>query len=471
MGNRVVVCDLDHSLLKTDLLHESIGFHLRRSAVSAITRVYEGRLSRQKFKSVFARGYVPDFASLPYNQQVLNYLESCQSNGDRLVLASASDHRLVTGVAEHLGIFDEWYGSKDGVNLKGDEKRDLITQRYSDSQLCYIGDSTADLSIWGSVDEIVLVHPSKRLQSKAELLSKHISVIRRQTSKMLNVIKLMRPHQWLKNVLVFVPVLAAHANDITQIGSAILAFLSLSLVASGGYCINDLLDVESDRAHPRKKYRPIASGDVSMALAGAIAGLLITCGITLSVFLNNSVTALIVLYSALSICYSAYIKKFLIIDISVLACLYTLRIVTGGVATEIELSVWLIGFSIFFFFSLASLKRLAEVVGKSDGHNTSIPGRAYRAEDTNVVVSATLSAAYASVTILLLYLNSDAVVMLYSSPQYLWGIVLILIYWMTRLVILTARGRMTDDPIVFAVTDRVSLGLGVLVFTLAFLAI
>lgn len=277
-------------------------------------------------------------------------------------------------------------------------------------------------------------------------------------------LRALRPHQWLKNALVFVPLLAAHRFDTATLVAALAAFAAFSLVASSVYVLNDLVDVEADRAHPRKKNRPFASGAIPVGQGPALALAPLIAGGALALWLGWEFAAVLGGYYLTTLAYSFNLKRRLVIDICVLAGLYTFRIIAGGIATGIPLSVWLLAFSVFFFLSLAAVKRQAELVDGIARGKLQASGRGYMADDLPIVSMMAIAAAYVSVLVFALYLNSPAVAQLYATPALLWGICLVLLYWLSRMVMVTHRGRMHDDPIVYAVKDRVSLTcLGVIV--------
>jgi 4-hydroxybenzoate polyprenyltransferase len=280
-------------------------------------------------------------------------------------------------------------------------------------------------------------------------------------------LRALRPHQWLKNALVFLPMLAAHQFTNEKFGQSFLAFIAFSLVASSVYLLNDLVDLSADRRHPRKRNRPFASGAVPIAHGTWLVPLVLLSGLAVALPLGVTFVIVILSYYAATMAYSFYFKRHLIIDICVLAGLYTLRIVAGGVATSITLSVWLLAFSIFLFFAIAAVKRQAELVeGITSGEVTSA-GRGYRVDDLPLVANMAIASGYLSVLVLALYVNSPSVQKLYSQPYALWGICLVLLYWISRMIMVTHRGGMHDDPIVYALNDRISLLCLVLVVSFA----
>ncbi|KAA9005084.1 UbiA family prenyltransferase [Histidinibacterium aquaticum] len=269
-------------------------------------------------------------------------------------------------------------------------------------------------------------------------------------------LQVVRPHQWLKNVLVFLPLLAGHHFDLATFSESLLATVAFCLVASSAYVLNDLLDIEADRAHPRKRFRPFASGAIPTSHGRVLGGGLLLSGAAVAALLGGLFLLTLMAYFIVSAAYSLRLKRKVVVDICVLAGLYTFRIIGGGVASDIALSVWLLAFSIFFFFSLAAVKRQAELVDMLKRDELQAKGRGYRIEDLPIVCSAGLASGYVSVLVMALYLNSPAVLQLYGYPPALWGICCILLYWLTRMVFIAHRGAMHDDPVVFAAKDRAS---------------
>jgi 4-hydroxybenzoate polyprenyltransferase len=263
----------------------------------------------------------------------------------------------------------------------------------------------------------------------------------------------LRPHQWLKNLLVFLPLLAAHQFDVKSISLAIKAFISFSLIASAVYVVNDLVDLEADRAHPRKKNRPFASGRLRRYHGIWLAGVLIVAGILLAISIGLDFVMVMMGYLFLTTTYSLYLKRYIVIDIFVLASLYVCRIFAGGLATQTPLSVWLLAFALFFFLALAAVKRQTELVDSAQRGKVSAAGRGYHVDDLPIIAMIAIAASYVSVLVLALYVSSPAVLDRYASPEALWGVCGVLLFWLTRTVVLAHRGGMDDDPIVYAVKD------------------
>ncbi len=462
----ILVVDLDDTLIQTDMLLETFWASLS-AKWGNFFKVPQALLAgRANLKARLRKLGPVDVASLPYNEAVLERIRAWKETGGLVALVSASDQEIVADVAAHVGLFDESHGSKDGVNLKGPRKLEFLQERFPDG-FAYMGDSEADLAVWRHATLALSVGASAALRAKIAHLGVPTEHVTDPGSKIKPVLKALRPHQWLKNALIFLPMLLAHQLELHTFGAAVLAFAAFSVVASSVYVLNDLLDLASDRAHPRKRRRPFASGGLPLIWGTLMAPGLLLLGVVLSALVGWSFLGVMVVYYVVTTLYSFSLKRKLVVDICALAGLYTIRIVAGGVATGTVLSVWLLAFSIFFFFSLAAIKRQAELVSGLASGNEKAHGRGYLTTDLPFVSQMAVSAGYVSVLVMALYVNSEAVQTLYSSPLPLWGICLVLLYWLSRMVMITHRGWMHDDPVVFAATDRISLFCAVLIGGLA----
>ena len=470
VGTPVLVVDLDGTLIHSDMLYETFwaALHERWTRVFKVAFALAG--GRAAVKRNLADMVTVDPATLPYNDAVLEKLRSWRAAGGPTALVSASDNQIVQGIAQHLGLFDHAQGSEDGINLKGAHKAEYLKRTYPEG-FQYAGDSRADLAVWPEAVGAITVDLPSRMRADVTVREggtiEHLQT--RPSSMAGPLLKALRPHQWMKNLLLFLPILSAHHFELHTLGIGFLAFIVFSLTASSVYLTNDLLDLAADRAHPRKCKRPFAAGTLSLALGTALAPglLLLAFGLALAM-VSPSFLMVMVLYYLLTTLYSFSLKRRMIIDIFTLAILYTLRIVAGAAATGLELSVWILAFSMFFFLALAAVKRQAELVSTLDEGHKMARGRGYTAADLPFVSMMALGSGYVSVLVLALYLTSDAVMRLYSEPAALWGICVILLYWISRTCLLTHRGEMHDDPLIYAVKDHVSqfcavliLGLGV----------
>lgn len=407
-----------------------------------------------------------DVTMLPYNEEVVAYVQRWRDAGGRAVLVSAADQRIVDRVADHLALFDAAYGSDGRMNLKGARKAAFLAERYPDG-FAYVGDKDADYAIWQRAARAITVDVPRALRARVDALSVESEHLTTRGSHVGPLLRAIRPQQWLKNVLVLLPLLVAHEFDLMTLGEAALAFVAYSLVASSVYLLNDLLDLEADRAHPRKCKRPFASGALPLSWGTVLAPGLLLAGGLVSVLLGSGFLAVMAIYYLVTTAYSFVLKRRMVIDICALAGLYTLRIIAGGVATGISLSVWLLAFSMFFFFALAAMKRQAELVSSAAEGEEEAYGRGYVTADLPLVSNMAVASGYVSVLVMALYLNSPAVQILYSTTVPLWGICLVLLYWLSRMVMLAHRGQMHDDPVVFAAKDRVSIACSAIIVGLA----
>ncbi|MGH8545415.1 MAG: UbiA family prenyltransferase [Gammaproteobacteria bacterium] len=458
----VLCIDLDGSLLKTDLLYESFAALLRTNPLEVIRFPSWLLGGKARLKAELAKRMSFDPGRLPYNERVLEYLHREKARGRRLVLATASDRRFATLVAEHLGVFDEVVASDGSRNLKGKLKSDLLVDRFGEKGFDYVGDSIADRVIWERAAQCILVSRDKgalkRMGNKVviaeELFSPRAPAV---------FFRALRVHQWVKNLLVFVPLVMAHQlGDADRVLKALLAFLAFSLCASAVYLMNDLADLDADRLHPTKRHRPIASGDLGIPFAIGLAPVLLLMSGALALFTSAGFGVLLGLYFALTSAYSFALKKIAILDIVVLASLYTLRVLAGGRAVDVPVSPWLLGFSMFLFFSLACMKRYSELLSLRKKNEELAAGRGYRASDLDQVASFGAASGYMAVLVMALYVNSGEVTRLYTKPQALWVICPLLLFWISRTWLIAHRGEMHEDPIVFAIRDRTSYLVGFL---------
>ena len=450
-----LVVDLDGTLCRTDTLHEA----LIRSMVQSPANLFRlpGWLAegRAGLKARLADLGLLDTADLPLNDAVLEFVRAARADGQTTALVSAADHRQVTAVAEATGLFDEAYGTAEGRNLKGETKAAFLTEHFGAKNFDYMGDAKADLPVWAAAARAITVGAGAGLQRAAAAANPNISHIDPPEWAGHAMLRALRPHQWVKNLLLFLPILAAH--DLSALLSVILGFVAFCLTASAVYVVNDLVDLAADRAHPRKRNRPFAAGALT-----ADMGLLMALGLLFGALVfglatgNPGFLGILTLYLLATFTYSLWLKRKLIVDVLMLAGLYTIRIIAGGMAASVILSPWMLGFSMFLFLALAAVKRQAELTDLMATGRTNL-GRAYEVEDLPVLRGMAISAGQAAVLVLALYISSDTVQALYRTPVLLWLICPLLLYWMMRMVIKTHRGVMTDDPIVFAATDRISL--------------
>ncbi|MDA9566374.1 UbiA family prenyltransferase [Planktomarina temperata] len=467
---KILAVDLDGTLLRSDMLHESFWSAFSSNISTPFVSLFAMTKGKAFLKQYLANASNIDPGTLPYNEVVLNYIKEWKKRGGRVALVTASDQGLARKIAEHLDLFDEVHGSDGILNLKGEAKADFLKDRYGDGQFCYIGDSAADVSVWKHSNKAITVNASKSVQRRAELCSVDVENLQNNSISLMSYAKQLRPHQWIKNCLVALPLCAAQQFEGNAFIASLLVFICFNLIASSIYVLNDLLDLSADRLHIRKRNRPLASGDVPL-LHGAILCIgLLTTGFYVAASISFSVVTVMLIYFAITTAYSLRLKREIIIDIFVLACLYTTRIIAGAVAAKIEISVWLIAFSIFFFLSLAAVKRQAELVDSISNQQEKINGRGYRADDLPIVSMIAMAAGFVSILVMALYIQTPEVANLYNQPEFLWGVCVILLYWVTNTIMIAQRGQMHDDPIVYAAKNRQSQLCFTLILLLVLLA-
>jgi 4-hydroxybenzoate polyprenyltransferase/phosphoserine phosphatase len=453
--------DLDGTLIASDLLVEAMVVLLARQS-RALLRVPGWLLcGRARLKQGLAECVTPNVKLLPFRQNVLTFLTAQKQAGRRLVLATASNQRWAQAVADSLGLFDDILASDGSRNLKGAKKLEAIEaycREHGAQEFGYIGDATADLPIWRAASEVYAIEPSRSILGQLGETHRPFEVLEERRSKWKAVVRAIRPHQWIKNILIFVPLVAGHKlADFTSVLGALTAFVAFCLFASAVYVLNDVLDIEADRAHPEKCRRPFASGALPIIWSAPLIIVLLALGFGLSVaFLPWTFLALLALYLVVTTLYSLWLKRKVLVDVFVLAGLYTIRIVAGGDASGIEVSEWLLAFSMFMFTSLAFAKRYTELLRLESQPNTRIERRGYVASDVSLIESVGPASGYMSVLILALYLHSPEVKLLYSQPRVLWLICPVIMYWISRMWFQSKRRNLKNDPVVFAVTDRYS---------------
>jgi 4-hydroxybenzoate polyprenyltransferase len=460
-SSNVALCvDLDGTLVKTDLLWEGLFLLIKENPSALLCLPFWLWKGIAALKYEIAHRTLPDFDLLPYRSEVLALIHEAKAAGRHTVLVSAAHESLAAKVAQYLRCFDEVIATRGSVNLKGEHKRVALEQRFGRKQFDYVGDARADLPVWAAARRGFVVTNNRRLFRRAQAVTS-VTEIKAGTSGWRARARAMRLHQWSKNALVFVPIIMAHEIVNPRVfASGAIAFLAFSLVSSSVYLVNDLLDLQADRAHKIKRARSLAAGDVSGAEGFLLASLLLVLGLTLTLVAGVPVLGAMLLgYFAMSFAYSCFFKRIVIMDVLVLAGFYTLRIFAGSAATNIRISVWLLAFSMFFFFSLALVKRCSELIDDASGMPRS---RGYLPADLPQVASFGVASGFVSVLVLVLYVMNPEVTALYRHPSALLFICPLLLYWISRVWMLTTRGMMHDDPIIFALHDRLSYFVGLL---------
>jgi 4-hydroxybenzoate polyprenyltransferase len=449
--------DLDGTLIRTDLSIETALALLRRNPLYLFCFIVWLGNGRAHLKRQIAARARVDVVRLPYDERVLAWLRSAASTRRR-VLCTASDQTLADAVAAHLGGFDDVLGS-DGVrNLGGRGKRDALRERYGERGFDYAGNAAPDLYVWRHARHAIVVNAAPGLLRRVCRERDVERVFARRDGGWRIWLGALRLHQWLKNALVFVPLLAAHLMLSPDAAlRAIVAFIAFSLCASGAYVLNDLFDLDADRHHPRKCLRPFAAGTLPLGGGLMATPLLLIAAFATAYALSSRFLLVLFVYAVITLAYSLFLKRVAMLDVVTLAALYTLRIIGGAVAIPVEASFWLLAFSMFLFLSLAMVKRYTEVRRVAESGEEKIAGRGYHTADLALIQSLGTSSGYLSVLVLAFYINSTASTALYRHHQVLWVLTPVLLYWISRIWLVAQRGDMHDDPVVFALTDRVSL--------------
>lgn len=467
-----LIVDLDGSLLSSDLLLESGMAFTRQHPLRCWQPLLWLRDGKAHLKEKLAESVHLDVSTLPYEPDVLAFLQQEKIRGRILILATASHRLLADAIAQHLQLFDDVLATENGHNLSAENKRDALVERFGEQGFDYIGNSSDDLPVWRVARKALLVNPSAKLLQQAQQYSNvdHIFCGTGYSSKTREWLKAMRLHQWLKNLLIFIPLLAAHqVLHWPSLWHAMIAFLAFGLTASSVYLLNDLLDLADDRQHPSKCRRPFAAGTLPLinGLMAIPLLLLFSTGLTV-LFLPWKFMAVLLTYYALTLLYSFKLKRHSSIDVISLATLYTLRIIAGATALALPLTFWILSFSMFLFLSLALVKRYAELhdaFARNELGQTR--GREYFPNDMPIIAMMGIAAGYSSVLVLALYVHDLETSTLYTWAQSLWLTCPLLLLWITRIWLLTHRGQMHEDPVVFAARDSFS-GLIAILFLLAF---
>jgi 4-hydroxybenzoate polyprenyltransferase len=467
-----LVVDLDGTLIKTDLLLESVCSLLRQEPLALFALPIWLLKGRAHLKREIAQRVQLDPTLLPYRTQLLAYLRAEHDKGRSIILATASDGRFARQVADHLKLFDLVLASDGITNLAAERKRARLVAQFGEKGFDYVGNESRDLAVWSSASKAIVVSSNPRLKKAVVKVSHFESAFEEPGVTVVEYLGALRPQQWLKNILVFVPLFAAHLfTEPILLVRTIIAFVAFCCCASSGYLVNDLCDLPADRHHPSKRLRPFASGELPLAYGFVMAPVLAVFGCCLASLLSGLSLGVVVLYFIVAAAYSLFLKKDVLLDVFILASLYTLRIIEGGLAAAVPLSVWLLAFSMFLFLSLAYIKRYAELVIMRGVDGDQAKARSYELSDAELLVSTGTASGYAAVLVLSLYIASGSVKVLYSTHEVLWLVCPLLLYWIGYLWLVAHRGKMYHDPLVFAVRDRTSRILILLMLAAALIAI
>jgi 4-hydroxybenzoate polyprenyltransferase len=457
-----LVIDLDGTFLATDTLYESIILCLKRKPLSALRIPIVGFASgRANAKSVLATTVSEeDVARFPINAALLEYAECEASKGREVVLATAADKKIAELVTHRFPFFSKIISSDGDVNLKGQNKASALQLLFPNG-FVYAGDSIADIYVWRQAVAGIFAGTSTHVLKQARVATTIVMVApSRARLSFQSLRRALRLHQWAKNILVFVPlVLGGKSDQVHTWLRVLMAFFAFGLLASGNYLLNDLWDLNEDRQHWSKKMRPIASGEIEIVTG---VWLMALCGLSalwISSTIGTGCVESLLCYLGLSLLYSFRFKREPIFDVLILAMLFTVRLATGAIVSEVVLSPWLFVFSMFVFLSLSLAKRQTELSRAAlRGRVATDFGRGYSSEDAPFILASGISTMFAAVIILTIYLMEDAFPKgFYRRPSFLWGSPVVIFLWLARIWLVCHRGQLYDDPVAFALKDRVSL--------------
>lgn len=463
MINTPLCVDLDGTLIHSDLLLETFLLLLKGNPLYTLQVPFWLLRGKAAFKAEIATRVKLNPSTLPYNKNFLNWLYEEKASGRKLWLCTASNSRLAHQVADHLQIFQGVLASSDNSNLSGSAKARQLVEKFGEKGFDYCGNCRVDLAIWQVSQGAIIVSGNDRLLKKAERISEIRATFPKKIRLIRPALRALRLHHWVKNILVFVPLAAAHQiNNAVLLQYAVAAFFAFGLCASSAYLLNDMLDLEDDRHHSRKRDRPFAAGELSLIVGLTLAPMLLLAAALLAFSLPVIFGLILAGYYIVTLAYSFGLKRMILIDTITLAGLYTTRIVAGAVAIDVPLSFWLLLFSVFVFLSLALVKRYAEIEAMKRHGGIKTVGRGYHVHDLPILLNLGTASGYLGVLVLALYINSPAVEPLYRHPQVIWFLCVLLLYWISWVWLKAYRGEMHDDPIVFAFKDRISIVIGIL---------
>ena len=454
--NLPLVVDLDGTIIMSDSLVESVVIFIKKSIFNLLLIPLWLSKGKATFKCKIANHVTLQVNNLPYNQRLLDYLNAEKTRGRRIILATATHESIAVAISKKLGLFESVIATNSVVNMKGKNKLEAIKNLVG-KNFVYAGNSSDDIPIWMSAKAAILVTTSNKINKLVKEIIPVEQEFNQNKTDIYIWLKAIRIHQWLKNLLLFVPMLAAFIFfDLNNLSLIILAFFALSFVASATYICNDLLDLENDRNHYIKKLRPFASGQLSISTGFIVALILVTVGIYFAYIISNAFLIIVLSYLILANLYSYSLKKIPLIDIISLSILYILRIIAGSVALEINTSSWLLVFSFFIFFSLALVKRCTELISLKMHGGEFINGRGYKVSDIRILCPLGVSAGLIAILVLTLFINDQTTQNGYKTPNLLWINVIILTYWISRIWFKTLRGEMHSDPVIFTIADKTS---------------
>lgn len=465
-----LVVDLDGTLLRSDLLVETAFRRLGRDPGAIVGMLQSLSDGRAALKHFLCAGGECAPETLPYDKTILSMIRLAHLAGRSVYLASGSHEDMVKAVADHLGIFSGYFATTSSVNLSGRAKAERLVEEFGSKRFDYVGNGAADLPVWEHARQPIAIRTTQRVATRLREVAPHAQFVEHSRTTLNDWARQFRVHQYAKNALVFVPMIAAHALSFENLFVTLIAAVAFCFAASACYILNDLVDLQDDRAHRTKKDRPLARGDVSLIHAMLAVPILLILGTVTALSLSPTFALVLTIYFAMTTAYSFFLKKILLVDVLTLAGLYTIRLLGGAVAIGVVLSSWLMVFALSIFVSLALMKRFVELTACADADRASPDNRDYENVDLGMLAALSAAAGFNAVTVLALYVSGSSVTRLYSNPEILLLACPIMTYWIGRALILAQRRQMQDDPVIFAIKDPMSRlsGLAMLaVFVLA----
>jgi 4-hydroxybenzoate polyprenyltransferase len=461
----VLCVDLDDTLIRGNVLWECILVLLKTRPITVLLLPFWLLSGRASLKRKLAARIHLDPACLLYRQQVLDFLQREKASGRRIALTTAADRELAETIASYLGLFDEVHASDGRMNLKGANKAAFLAKHFAQTGFDYVGDSAADVEVWRNARAAYVVGTEARAEQAAAVTALKGTIFEPRASfrtsfgtSLRTWVDALRGHHWAKNLLLFLPLALSHNLAVRPIVRTFVGFVLYGLCASGLYILNDLLDLHSDREHPWKKERPFAAGIISIPEGLLASFILLSSALGLGFLLNVQFGLALLGYAVLTMLYSLYLKKIALLDVFILSSFYSFRILAGALISATPLSQWFLAFSMFVFLSLAMAKRYSELLHASDLVKTGNSGRGYRAGDRELLLSLGVGSSFSAVVIFSLYVHSQDVRLLYSSPEFLFLLCPIVLYWLSRTWLLAHRGELKEDPVTLAIRDPVSYG-------------
>lgn len=451
-----LVVDVDGTLLRTDLLYEAALQFMAHHPFQAPLMLLWLMSGRAYLKTRLAAEGPPPIATMPLRLETVALIHAAQHLHQPVYLASASDERYVRQVADIIGGIDGVFGTTVDRNLAGAAKAACLNNAFGEHRYDYVGDRSVDMAVWRDANIRYMVAHDRRSEAVASTAFSDLRVIARPRVRLSAYVRTLRPHQWSKNALLFLGGIAGHSFDLPALTATLVAFACFCAAASSAYIINDLLDLPGDRIHRTKRDRPLPAGDLPILHGIVLALALIAFASVTALMLPPAFIFALGFYVVLTLSYSLYLKRKALVDVITLGGLYTIRVYAGLAAIGSTGSQWLLMFSLFLFLCLAIEKRCSELIRRREEGEERLEGRNYRVSDLAILLPSAAAAGYGAVLIVTLYLSSDEVKALYRHPDRMWLICPLILYWISRVLLLSNRNEMHDDPVVFALTDRIS---------------